>query len=88
LDLSTRAEGQHPSQARYQEAGTEHERALALDPSNVSAAANLGWDYAMFGQFDNSFEYFDKAILASPHDPGLAHWVRRHCGGQFRAEAL
>jgi adenylate cyclase len=60
-------------QARYQEAVAEHERALALDPSNVNAAAQLGFDYQMLGRFDKSLEYFDKAIQASPHDPLLAH---------------
>ena len=60
-------------QARYQEAVAEHERALALDPSNVEAAASLGFDYMRFGEFDKSFEYFDKAILESPHDPWLVH---------------
>jgi len=60
-------------QARYQEAVAEHERALALDPSNVEAAASLGFDYMRFGEFDKSFEYFDKAIRTSPHDPWLAH---------------
>ncbi len=59
-------------QARYQEAVAEHERALALDPSNVYAAASLGWDHVFFGHFDKGLEYFDKAILASPYDPGLA----------------
>ena len=38
-------------QARYPEAVAEHERALALDPSNVDAAADLGWDYEFFGRF-------------------------------------
>ena len=61
-------------QARYQEAVAEHERALALDPSNVGAAGDLGFDYGMHGLFDKSLEYFDKAILGSPHDPGLAAW--------------
>jgi adenylate cyclase len=61
-------------QARFPEAIAEHERALALDPSNVYAAMGLGWDYANFGEFDKSFEYFDKAIRASPHDPLLAHF--------------
>ena len=37
-------------QARYPEAVAEHERALALDPSNVDAAANLGCDYVFFGR--------------------------------------
>jgi adenylate cyclase len=60
-------------QARYQEAVAEHERALALDPSNVSAATDLGLDYLMLGRFDKSLEYFDKAIRASPYDQLLAH---------------
>jgi adenylate cyclase len=61
-------------QARYLEAVAEHERAAALDPSNVYAASDLGWDYARFGQFEKSFDYFDKAIRASPYDPALGHW--------------
>jgi adenylate cyclase len=60
-------------QARYPEAVAEHERALAIDPSNVEAAASLGFDYMRFGEFDKSFEYFDKAIRESPRDPWLAH---------------
>lgn len=60
-------------QARFPEAVAEHERALALDPSNVEAFASLGWDYGRHGEFDKSVEYFDKAILESPHDPWLAH---------------
>jgi TolB-like protein/class 3 adenylate cyclase/Flp pilus assembly protein TadD len=59
-------------QARNLEAVTEHERALALDPSDVFAAASVGFDYGMLGRFDKSLEYFDKAILASPYDPGLS----------------
>jgi adenylate cyclase len=58
----------------HPEAVAEHERALALDPSNVDAAADLGWDHIFFGHFDKGLEYFDKAILASPYDPGLASW--------------
>jgi tetratricopeptide (TPR) repeat protein len=61
-------------QARFQEAVAEHERALALDPSNVTAAGALGFDYEMHGLFDKSLEYFDKAILGSPQDPLLVHW--------------
>jgi adenylate cyclase len=61
-------------QARNLEAVAEHERALALDPSNVSAAGDLGFDYGMLGRSDKSLEYFDEAIRTSPHDPGLASW--------------
>jgi adenylate cyclase len=61
-------------QARYPEAVAEHERALALDPSNVNAAANLDWDHVFFGHFDKGLEYFDKAIRTSPYDPSLASW--------------
>ena len=53
-------------QARYPEAVAEHERALALDPSNVDAAAELGWDHLFFGHFDKGLEYFDKANSGQP----------------------
>jgi adenylate cyclase len=59
-------------QGRTEEAVAEHERALALDPSNVDAAAQLGIDHRFLGRFDKSLEYLDKAILASPSDPMLA----------------
>ena len=62
-------------QARYPEAVAEHERALALDPSNVDAASNVGFDYVMQGrELEKSLEYFDKAIRASPYDPALVRW--------------
>jgi TolB-like protein/Flp pilus assembly protein TadD len=61
-------------QARAEEAVAEHERALALDPSNVDAAAGLGTDYQSLGIFDKSLEYLDRAILSSPSDPGLRYW--------------
>ena len=40
----------------------------------MTAAASLGFDHLGFGEFDKSFEYFDKAILASPYDSELAYW--------------
>jgi TolB-like protein/class 3 adenylate cyclase len=61
-------------QGRVEEAVAEDERALALDPSNVGAVVDLGFDYGMLGEFDKSLEYFDKAIRGSPHDPLLAHF--------------
>jgi adenylate cyclase len=60
-------------QGRTEEAVPEDERALALDPSNIQAVVDLGFDYENLGQFDKGLEYFDKAILLSPHDPFLAH---------------
>ena len=70
-------------QAHYPEAVAEFERALALDPSNVFATASLGWEYAMQGGFDKGLEYFDKAILASPHDPLLAALYGGKAWGNF-----
>lgn len=71
------------TQARYHEAIAEHERAFALDPSNVWAASSLGMDYERVGEFDKSIEYFDKAIRASPHDPTLAYWYGSKAADAF-----
>jgi TolB-like protein/class 3 adenylate cyclase/Tfp pilus assembly protein PilF len=69
--------------ARFPEAIAEHQRALVLDPSNADAARDLGWDYARFGEFDKSAEYFDKAIRESPHDPSLPHVYGGKAWGNF-----
>jgi adenylate cyclase len=61
-------------QGRMQEAVAEHERALALDPSNADAAAQLGLDYGYLGEADKCLEYLDKAIRTSPSDPALTYW--------------
>ena len=75
-------EGRRPSvPGAHRGSRREQERALALDPSNVNAAADLGFDYASIGQFDKTLEYFDRAILASPHDPSLRYWY----GGKAEA---
>jgi tetratricopeptide (TPR) repeat protein len=71
------------AQGRTQEALAENERALALDPSNVTAAGDLGFDYEQLGEFDKSLEYFDKAIQASPHDPTLAVWYGGKAAANF-----
>jgi adenylate cyclase len=71
------------AQGRTEEAVTEHERALALDPSNVDAAAGLGVDYRNLGQFDKSLEYLDRAILASPSDPALVYWSEGKAWANF-----
>jgi adenylate cyclase len=62
------------AQGRNEEAVAEFERALTLDASFADADVGLGSDYMRLGEFDKSFEYFDKAIRASPHDPLLAHF--------------
>ena len=71
------------AQGRAEEAVAEHERALALDPSNVDADADLGFDYERLGEFDKSLEYFDKAIRASPYDPALAYWYGSKAWANF-----
>jgi adenylate cyclase len=70
-------------QGRAEEAVAEHERALALDPSNVDAAAQLGIDYRNLGRFDESLEYLDRAILGSPSDPALVWWYENKAWANF-----
>ncbi|MGA8586213.1 MAG: adenylate/guanylate cyclase domain-containing protein, partial [Roseiarcus sp.] len=70
-------------EGRPGEAVAEQERALALDPSNVTAAADLGFDHANLGQFDKSLEYLDRAILASPHDRTLRWWYGAKAEADF-----
>ena len=57
-------------QARYPEAVAEHERALALDPSNVYAAGDLGFDY-------NASGISTKALNISTRRFGRARTIRR-----------
>jgi adenylate cyclase len=71
------------TQGRPEEAIPEDERALALDPSNVNAAGELGFAYANLGEFDKSLDYLDKAILASPHDPTLRYWYGAKAEANF-----
>jgi TolB-like protein/Flp pilus assembly protein TadD len=71
------------AKGRPAEAVAEHERALALDPSNMDAAANLGIDTLYLGQFDKSLEYLDRAILGSPSDPALVWWYENKAWANF-----
>jgi adenylate cyclase len=71
------------AEGRPGEAVPEDERALALDPSNVNAAGELGFAYANLGEFDKSIVYLDEAILASPHDPTLRYWYGAKAEANF-----
>src|SRR5208337_2079044 len=71
------------ARGRTEEAVAEHERALALDPSNMTAAGSLGFDYERLGEFDKSIEYFDKAIRECPRDPLLAYWYGSKASATF-----
>jgi TolB-like protein/Tfp pilus assembly protein PilF len=70
-------------QGRAEEAVAEHERALAIDPSNVFDAGMLAVAHQFLGEWDKSLEYLDKAILASPYDPGLARWYGNMAKANF-----
>ena len=59
------------SEARFDEAIAERERALALNPADAGAMQGMGWDYLLLGQFEKGLEIFDKAIRLSPRDPEL-----------------
>jgi adenylate cyclase len=62
------------NQAHYDEAIAEHERSLALDPSEADVVVGLAFDYLLLGKFEKSLELFDKTIRMSPLDPALLLW--------------
>ena len=61
----------------------EEERALALDPTTVNAYEGLGQAHLGLGEFERSFEFFDKAIRLSQHDPTLPNWYRGKASAHF-----
>jgi class 3 adenylate cyclase/TolB-like protein/Flp pilus assembly protein TadD len=71
------------TQGRTEEAVAEHERTLALDPSDVDDMGMLGIDYQLLGQFDKSLEYLDSAIRTSPSDPMLVMWYHGKAWANF-----
>ena len=71
------------SEARFDEAIAERERALALDPANAGAMQGMGWDYLLLGQFEKGLEIFDKAIWLSPRDPELHFMYNGKSWGYF-----
>jgi TolB-like protein/Tfp pilus assembly protein PilF len=70
-------------QGRFDEAITEHERALALDPAMVPSIIGLGWNYLSLGQTEKGLEFLDKAIRLSPHDPALDSCYNGKAWGYF-----
>jgi TolB-like protein len=75
-------------QGRPKDAVAEHGRALALDPSNVDAAGQMGIDYLDLGEFDKSLKYFDKAILTSPRTIAKPTFVHSNSHAVFDVTKL
>ncbi|RMD99911.1 MAG: tetratricopeptide repeat protein, partial [Deltaproteobacteria bacterium] len=51
----------------------EHERALELDPTFLTAASNLGNDYLTLGDLDAAERYFQRAVALAP-ELAVAHY--------------
>ena len=62
------------AERRFDEAITEFERALALDPSRTEVFGFLGGAYVEMGQYEKAIEFLGKSILLSPRDPNLSSW--------------
>ena len=71
------------TQGRPEESKGEHALALAMDPSNTSAAGGLGYAYQVLGEFNRSAEYLDKAILTSPLDAQVSYWYGNDATNSF-----
>jgi len=70
-------------QLRPDEAVAEHQRAIALNPSDVEAYARLGFVYRRVGQFEAGLEFIEKAIRLSPHDPNQPVWYLDRAGAHL-----
>jgi adenylate cyclase len=62
------------AERRFDEAITEFERALTLDPSRTEVFGFLGAAYVEMGQYEKAIEFLDKSILLSPRDRDLFSW--------------
>ncbi|HUL22154.1 MAG TPA: tetratricopeptide repeat protein [Thermodesulfobacteriota bacterium] len=66
---------------QYEEAISEMERALSLDPNNPSSHAFMGWTLNMAGRPKEAIEYLNRGMRLDPHNParyliyiGVAHF--------------
>jgi adenylate cyclase len=66
------------------------ERAVALNPNNVSTIANIGFYFATWGMYDQGLPLLKKAIELSPYRPWwywISFWQRAYEHGEYE-EAL
>ena len=68
-------------QGRIEEAMTEKQRAIDLNPANVAALQGWAGAYLFLGQFEQGLETFSKAIELSPRDPVLTYICTRQIVG-------
>jgi adenylate cyclase len=59
---------------RFDDAMTEFERTLALDPTLAEAYGGVGATYSDIGQYEKAIEFYDKAIRLSPQNEALLFW--------------
>jgi len=56
-------------QQRYEQAAKVLERAVALDPDYAAALNDLGYAYALTGNFDKAFAAMDRYVAVAPDQP-------------------
>lgn len=63
------------AQKRSQEAIAAAERAATLNRNLAVAYAEIGWNWALFGQPEKTEGYVQQGIRLSPRDPFLVYWL-------------
>lgn len=61
----------HYFRGERDEFGPAAQKAIELNPNDVSTIANMSWYYGMFGDYDAALPLLDRAIALSPYPP---HW--------------
>ena len=62
------------------------QRAISINPNDISTLGNIAWYYGNFGRYDYALPLMDKAISLSPFPPGFyffPYWQKFYSDGDY-----
>jgi adenylate cyclase len=64
------------------------QKAISINPNDVSTIGNIGWYYSNLGEYDQALPLMDKALLLSPFPPTWyyqPYWQKHYADEDFEA---